>query len=144
MSDSGDPPLSDDYAALLATLKDRIRAARLRAAVAVNQELILLYWTIGRDILGRVSTEGWGTKVVQRLAKNLRRDFPEMTGLSSRNLTYMRSFAAAYPDQEIVQQVVALLPWGHNLRLLDALKDACGFQCIPPTHTDFKPPTVLI
>lgn len=124
MSDSGDPPLSDDYAALLATLKDRIRAARLRAAVAVNQELILLYWTIGRDILGRVSTEGWGTKVVQRLAKDLRRDFPEMTGLSSRNLTYMRSFAAAYPDQEIVQQVVALLPWGHNLRLLDALKDA--------------------
>lgn len=110
MSDSGDPPLSDDYAALLATLKDRIRAARLRAAVAVNQELILLYWSIGRDILGRVSTEGWGTKVVQRLAKDLRRDFPEMTGLSSRNLTYMRSFAAAYPDQEIVQQVVALFP----------------------------------
>jgi predicted nuclease of restriction endonuclease-like (RecB) superfamily len=124
MTDSGDPPLSDNYAALLAILKDRIRGARLRAAVAVNQELILLYWSIGRDILGRVSTEGWGTKVVQRLAKDLRRDFPEMTGLSPRNLTYMRSFAAAYPDQEIVQQVVALLPWGHNLRLLDALKDA--------------------
>ena len=123
MSDSGDPLLPDDYAALLATLKERIQAARLRAAVAVNQELILLYWSIGRDILGRVSTEGWGTRVVQRLAKDLRRDFPEMTGLSPRNLTYMQALAAAYPDQEIVQQVVALLPWGHNLRLLDSLKD---------------------
>jgi predicted nuclease of restriction endonuclease-like (RecB) superfamily len=122
MTDSGNPLMPDDYADLLATLKERIRAARLRAVVAVNQELILLYWSIGRDILNRVSAEGWGTKVVQRLAKDLRRDFPEMTGLSPRNLTYMRAFAAAYPDREIVQQVVALLPWGHNLRLLDSLK----------------------
>lgn len=123
MTDAGLPLPTDDYAALLATLKERIRSARLRATLAVNQELILLYWSIGRDILGRMSSEGWGAKVVQRLARDLRRDFPEMTGLSPRNLTYMRAFAAAYPDQQIVQQVVAQLPWGHNLRLLDSLKD---------------------
>jgi predicted nuclease of restriction endonuclease-like (RecB) superfamily len=123
MSDSAPPSLPDDYPTLLATLKERIRTARLRAAVAVNQELILLYWSIGRDILARMSAEGWGTKVVQRLARDLRHDFPEMTGLSPRNLTYMRAFAEAYPDQQIVQQVVAQLPWGHNLRLLETLKD---------------------
>ena len=123
MSDPDIPLPADDYATLLSALKERIRAARLRAAVAVNQELILLYWSIGRDILERVSAEGWGTKVVQRLARDLRRDFPEMTGLSPRSLSYMRAFAAAYPERQVVQQVVARLPWGHNLRLLDALKD---------------------
>jgi hypothetical protein len=89
MSDSGPLP-PDDYATLLAALKDRIRSARLKAAVAVNQELILLYWSIGRDIRARMSAEGWGAKVVQRLAKNLQRDFPDMTGLSPRNRSYMR------------------------------------------------------
>jgi predicted nuclease of restriction endonuclease-like (RecB) superfamily len=123
MSNSGPPLPPDDYAILLAALKDRIRTARLRAALAVNRELILLYWSIGRDILARMSAEGWGAKVIERLAKDLRHDFPDMTGLSARNLSYMRAFAEAYPDQQIVQQVVAQLPWGHNLRLLDTLKD---------------------
>jgi predicted nuclease of restriction endonuclease-like (RecB) superfamily/ribosomal protein S16 len=104
-------------------LKERIRAARLRAAVAVNQELILLYWSIGRDILVRQATEGWGARVIDRLGDDLRRTFPEMTGLSGRNLKYMRAFAEAYPDQEIVQQVVARLPWGHNVRLIETVKD---------------------
>jgi len=113
----------DGYAALLKELKERIRTARLRAAVAVNQELILLYWSIGRDILARQSVEGWGAGVIDRLAKDLRRDFPEMTGLSARNLKYMRSFAEAYADLGIVQQVVAQLPWGHNVRLIEAVKD---------------------
>ncbi len=113
----------DGYAALLADLKRRIRSARLRAALAVNQELVLLYWGIGRDILTRQSAEGWGSRVIDRLAADLRRDFPEMTGLSGRNLKYMRSFAEAYPDREIVQQVVAQLPWGHNVRLVEGVKD---------------------
>jgi predicted nuclease of restriction endonuclease-like (RecB) superfamily len=123
MSDSSAPLSVDDYAILLAALKDRIRTARLRAAIAVNRELILLYWGIGREILARMSAEGWGSKVVQRLAKDLRRDFPDMAGLSPRNLSYMRAFAEAYPDQEVVQQVVAQLPWSHNLKLLEGLKD---------------------
>lgn len=115
-------PDGDGYASLLAELKERIRAARLKAAVAVNQELIMLYWSIGRDILGRQSAEGWGARVVQRLADDLRRDFPEMTGLSARNLNYMRALAEAFPDAEIVQQVVARLPWGHAIKLVEATK----------------------
>jgi len=120
------PPLfrqSNGYAALLGDLKERIRSARLRAALAVNQELVLLYWSIGRDILARQLDEGWGTRVIDRLSADLRRDFPEMTGLSARNLKYMRAFAEAHPDREIVQQVVARLPWGHNVRLVEAVKD---------------------
>lgn len=113
----------DGYAALLDELKERIRTARLRAAVTVNQELILLYWSIGNDILARQSAEGWGTRVIDRLAQDLRRDFPDMTGLSSRNLKYMRAFAEAHRDREIVQQLVARLPWGHNIKLVEAIKD---------------------
>ena len=112
----------ESYAALLADLKQRIDSARLKAALSVNRELVLLYWSIGRDILTRQGTEGWGTKVIDRLAADLRRSFPEMTGLSARNLKYMRAFAEAWPDQQFVQQLVALLPWGHNTRLLDALE----------------------
>jgi len=110
------------YAAFVGDLKQRIIEARHRASLSVNRELILLYWTIGRDILARQEREGWGTKVVDRLAGDLRQAFPEMTGLSSRNLKYMRSFAEAWPDAEIVQQLAAQLPWGHHMLLLDAVK----------------------
>jgi predicted nuclease of restriction endonuclease-like (RecB) superfamily len=119
-TDVTNPP--DSYPALLAELKQRIRSARLRAALSVNRELILLYWSIGRDILARQQAEGWGTKVIDRLAADLRRVFPEMTGISARNLKYMRAFAEAWPGEEFVQQVAAQLPWGHHTHLLDALK----------------------
>ena len=112
----------DGYASLLAELKERIRTARLKAAVAVNEELILLYWSIGRDILDRQTAAGWGARVIDRLAADLRRDFPEMTGLSPRNLKYMRAFAEAFPEREIVQQVVARLPWGHAIKLVESVK----------------------
>jgi predicted nuclease of restriction endonuclease-like (RecB) superfamily len=123
MTTPTDPYQSNGYAALLGDLKERIRSARLRAALAVNQELVLLYWSIGRDILARQLDEGWGARVIDRLSADLRRDFPEMTGLSARNLNYMRAFAEAHPDREIVQQVVARLPWGHNVRLVETVKD---------------------
>ncbi|UPT86933.1 PDDEXK nuclease domain-containing protein [Bradyrhizobium barranii subsp. apii] len=110
------------YATFVSDLKRKIVEARHRASLSVNRELILLYWTIGRDILARQEREGWGTKVIDRLADDLRQAFPEMTGLSARNLKYMRSFAEAWPHGGFVQQVVALLPWGHNVRLLDAIK----------------------
>ena len=117
------PEIPEGYSSLLSILKERIREARFRSSLAVNRELILLYWQIGNDILARQDSEGWGAKTIDRLAADLRRDFPEMTGLSPRNLKYMRSFAAAYPDRGFVQQVVALLPWGHNIRLVEALKE---------------------
>src|SRR5579862_6610251 len=107
-------PTSKSYRALLTSLKSRIRTARVRAALAVNRELVLLYWRIGKEILDRQETDGWGTKVVERLAKDLRAEFPEMRGFSARNLKYMRAFAGAWPKESIVQQVVAQLPWGHN------------------------------
>jgi predicted nuclease of restriction endonuclease-like (RecB) superfamily len=111
-------PEPQGYASLLVELKSRISAARLSAALAVNKQLILLYWSIGREILVRQIQEGWGARVIDRLANDLRRDFPEMSGLSARNLKYMRAFAEAHTDPEIVQQVVAQLPWGHNTQAI--------------------------
>jgi predicted nuclease of restriction endonuclease-like (RecB) superfamily len=110
------------YDVFLQQLKERIRSAQIRAALSVNKELILLYWGIGRDILTRQESEGWGAKVIDKLAKDLTKSFPEMTGFGSRNLKYMRRFAEAYPDKSFVQQVVAQLPWGHNIRLLELVK----------------------
>ena len=110
------------YRQLLDNVRTRIRAAQLRAALAVNRELVLLYWQIGREILARQESGGWGAKVVDRLAEDLRREFPQMRGLSRSNLSYMRSFAEAYPQEEIVQQLVGQIPWGHNTVLLDKLK----------------------
>jgi len=116
-----DPPAG--YADWLADLKGRIHGAQQRATLAVNRELVLLYWQIGRDILQRQAAQGWGAKVIERLAQDLRVAFPEMKGFSRANLMYMRAFAQAWPDAEIVQQAVGQLPWGHNLVLLTQLKD---------------------
>lgn len=115
-------PLPADYAAWLAELKTRIHNAQQRAALAVNRELVLLYWQIGRDILDQQGREGWGAKVIERLAQDLRSAFPDMKGFSPRNLKYMRAFAEAWPDTEFVQGVLAQLPWYHQLALLDKLK----------------------
>ncbi len=83
---------SKSYQDLLARLKSQIRTAKVRAAVAVNQQLVLLYWGIGKEILTRQQVEGWGSKVVERLAKDLRDEFPEMRGLSRTNLLYNARF----------------------------------------------------
>ncbi|KAF1062891.1 DUF1016 domain-containing protein [Burkholderia gladioli] len=115
---------AQSYSAFVGNLKQKIAEARHRAGLSVNRELILLYWSIGRDILARQEREGWGAKVIDRLADDLRRAFPEMTGLSARNLKYMRALAEAWPDAEFVQRVVAQLPWGHNVSLLDTVKVA--------------------
>ena len=115
-------PLPSDYGPWLAELKAQIHAAQQQAARNVNRELVLLYWQIGRGILERQGREGWGSKVIERLAQDLRNAFPAMKGFSRANLLYMRAFAEAWPDQEIVQQAVGQLPWGHNLVLLSKLK----------------------
>ncbi len=113
------PPAN--YADWLAELKTRIHSAQQRATLAVNRELVLLYWQIGRDILARQAEQGWGSKVIERLAEDLRLAFPEMKGFSPRNLKYMRAFAEAWPEAEFVQEVLAQLPWYHQLALLDKL-----------------------
>lgn len=111
------------YAELLEDLKNRIRSSQLRAGLAVNRELVMLYWEIGRRILAKQKIHGWGAKVVERLARDLRRSFPDMKGFSRANLLYMRAFAEAYPDSSIVQQVAGQIPWFHNCTLLDKVKD---------------------
>ena len=116
-------PNSKIYQELLARLKKEIRTAQVRAALAVNQELVLLYWRIGNEILTRQTADGWGTRVIERLAQDLRAEFPDMKGLSPRNLGYMKAFAQAWPEDPILQQPVAKLPWGHNVRLLDYVKN---------------------
>ena len=114
--------LPKNYAALLASLKERIRAAQLRAAIAVNHELVTLYWQVGKEILDRQGKGGWGSKVVEHLAKDLHKEFPGIGGFARSNLLYMRLFAEAYPEVPIVQQLVGQIPWGHNILLLTKLK----------------------
>jgi len=116
--------LPEGYEPFLKDLKERIRTAQVGAALAVNRELVLLYWTFGRDILTKQKQHGWGAKIIDRLAADLHKAFPEMTGLSPRNLKYTRALAEAYPNEQFVQQVVAQIPWGHNLRILDYVKSS--------------------
>src|ERR1039457_3543543 len=111
------------YRDLLANLKAQIRTARGGAALAVNRDVVLLYWPVGKEILTRQQQQGWGSKVVERLAIDLRAEFPDMHGLSPRNLKYMRAFAEAWPENPIVQQAAAHLPWFHNCILLDKVKN---------------------
>lgn len=111
------------YADWLKELKSRIRNAQQHATLAVNRELVQLYWQIGNDILSRQAEQGWGSKVIERLAHDLRNAFPDMKGFSRANLMYMRAFAEAWSEEQIVQQPVGQLPWGHNLVLLSKLKD---------------------
>jgi predicted nuclease of restriction endonuclease-like (RecB) superfamily len=115
--------LPTGYGELLENLKSRIRTARVQAALSVNRELVLLYWHIGKEILQKQEQEGWGTKVIDRLALDLAREFPEMKGFSPRNLKYMRAFAEAWPDEQIVQEVLAQITWYHNITLLEKVKD---------------------
>jgi predicted nuclease of restriction endonuclease-like (RecB) superfamily len=117
-------PTAQTYAALLASIKERIQTAQVRAALSVNRELVLLYWGIGREILSRQQEEGWGKNIIPRLGKDLASQFPDMKGLSPRNLGYMKTFAEAWPDESILQQAAAKLPWFHNCIILDKIKPA--------------------
>jgi len=116
--------LSEGYGSLLDALKQRIATERVRIVLAANSAMVLLYWDIGRTILERQRKEGWGTKVIDRLSADLREAFPDMSGLSPRNLKYMRAFAEAWPDSAIVQEALAQITWYHNLTLLEKLDNA--------------------
>lgn len=114
---------SKDYFEVLNSLKTEIKQARIRAHLSVNRELVLLYWRIGKEILNRKGELGWGSKVIEQLSQDLRYEFSEMKGLSARNLVYMQTFAAAYPDYEFTQAVPAQITWYHNQTLLDKVSD---------------------
>jgi len=127
------------YQKIVASLKQKIKHARQKASLAVNKELLFIYWEIGKTILQQQEEVGWGAKVIDRLSKDLRTEFPDFKGLSVRNLKYMRAFAEAYPqfsivqelpaqiegysDIENVQAMLAQITWYHHTTLLDKLKD---------------------
>ena len=145
---------SPDYAAWLCEMKSRIRSAHLSAARAVNRDMILLYWDIGRGIVEKQKEQGWGQSVIDRLSQDLRTAFPAVTGFSSRNLRNMKRFYTVYSDSEkwqqavaklnqqdpilsfdenkidqegalehFLRQLVAEIPWGHNLLILNKISD---------------------
>ena len=115
--------ISNEYAVFLEELKARVYESRYQAARKVNKELILLYHYIGAEILKRQKEQGWGSKVIEQLSKDLTNTFPEMKGFNTRNLKYMRLFAETYQKTEFVHAVLAQLSWYHNLTLLDKLKN---------------------
>ncbi|RNI24038.1 PDDEXK nuclease domain-containing protein [Rufibacter latericius] len=117
------PSHSTVYADVLEELKSEIRKARVKAALAVNSELLSLYWRVGKTILAQQQAQGWGAKVIQTLSGDIRREFPDLQGFSYRNLLYMRQFASVYPVPEFTQQPVAQLPWAHHVVLLDKVKN---------------------
>ncbi|MDQ5861391.1 MAG: DUF1016 N-terminal domain-containing protein, partial [Actinomycetota bacterium] len=113
--------MPDWYPDLLASVAIQINTGRFRAVATANQELVRSYWSIGHELLARESKEGWGSKVVTRLSTDLRDQFPEARGFSPRNLRYMKTFAAAWPDTTMLQTASATLPWSHHVLLLEKL-----------------------
>ena len=147
MSDQPTSLAPADYAALLGDIKQRVRHAQTRAMLAVNAELIRLYWDIGALIHARQQQEGWGAAVIPRLARDLHNELPEEKGFSERNIKRMLAFYREYADLEFVPQAVAqenaaqvrqevphaaalfpaqlilALPWGHHAELMSKVKD---------------------
>ena len=115
--------LPDSYGATLEEIKNRLRSARVRAVLAANPIVIEAYWHTGKIILSRQQGSAWGVKVIDRLSTDLRDAFPDMSGLSSRNLLAMKIFAREFPKAPITQQPVAQLPWGHVLQIIQRIKD---------------------
>lgn len=111
-----------EYKIFFKEIKERILSSQVKAALAVNRELVALYWEIGATVYQKQQSEGWGAKTIEKLAQDLKSAFPNMKGFSHRNLKYMVYFAREYPDFAIGQQVVAQIPWGHNILLLQKLE----------------------
>ncbi|GAA4786097.1 PDDEXK nuclease domain-containing protein [Olivibacter ginsenosidimutans] len=144
--------IDNTYIQFLGELKKKIRQAQQRAALSVNTEMLILYWSMGNDISNKIKEAGWGAKIVNQISKDLKTEFPEMNGFSPRNLRYMRSFAEAYPEflqadlaksdetilqpaaaklenteiqqNSFLQPVVAKIPWTHHTIILDKVKSA--------------------
>lgn len=111
---------SNKYKEIFENVRSEILKSQYKAIQTVNKELIFMYWHIGRII---VDNSKWGNKFIDNLSMDLKLEFPNITGFSIRNLKYMKKIAEEYPDFEFVQQVVAQIPWGHNIILLDKVKD---------------------
>jgi len=114
---------SNKYQSLLTDIKQRIYSAQYEALKAVNQELISLYWDIGKMIVERQKGDTWGRSVVEKLASDLQAEFPGIGGFSVRNIWYMRSFYHEYAQNEKLQPMIAEIGWTHNLVIMEKCKD---------------------
>ncbi len=117
------PINTTEYLNFLISIKEDIQTSRIRAALSVNKELVLLYWRIGNEIIKRKKSLGWGSEVVKALSQDLKREFPEVKGFSERNLVYMQTFASFYPDLAFTQGLPAQIPWYHNQTIMDKIKE---------------------
>ncbi|MBR6517437.1 MAG: DUF1016 family protein [Bacilli bacterium] len=111
---------TSQYLSVIEEIKNEIDRAQYKAVLQVNKELILLYYEIGQIIN---KYKSWGNKFIENLAKDIKLAYPDSTGYSVRNLKYMAKFANEYPNSEIVQQLVAQIPWGHNIVLMEKIDD---------------------
>lgn len=116
--------MPDWYPDLLAGVSKEVSTGRIRAISAASRELLMSYWSVGRQLAQRESEQGWGSKVVTRLSADIRTRFPGTKGFSPRNLRYMKTFAQAWPEFPMLQAPLATLPWYHQIALLEKLDDA--------------------
>lgn len=115
--------MSDTYLSFIDNLKNEIEKQRLSVVLSANASMICLYWNIGKTILNKQAEEGWGSKVIDRISKDINDAFPDMSGFSPRNIKYMRKFAEVWNDYEIMQRTAAQIPWRSNILLLDKLSN---------------------
>jgi len=112
-----------NYRDIVTTLKDKIQKARIQASIKLNADLLSIYWEIGATIARQEKESGWGAKIIVKLSADLQSGFPDMRGLSPRNLRYMRDFSLAYPEFGILQGRLAKMSWYHHITLLDKVKE---------------------
>lgn len=114
---------NSDYLKWLSSLKNRIKSVQVKAVLSANKEIIELYWQVGKELYEKQETKGWGNAIVESLEKDLATEFPDLKGFSRRNLFYMKGFYVFYKsDFEKVQQLVAQIPWGHNILIVSKSK----------------------
>lgn len=111
---------NDEYFGIVDAIKDQIKKAQYKATISLNQELITLYYNIGKVINEH---KVWGNKFIENLAADIKMDFPKSKGYSVRNLKYMAKYAATYSDIQFVQTLSAQIPWSHNVAILDKVKN---------------------
>lgn len=116
--------MDKSYFEFIENIKTEIKNRKIATILSANSNMICMYWNIGSAVLEKQKRYGWGSKVIDRISKDLKETFPNMNGFSPRNIKYMRKFADCWKDYEIVQRVVAQLPWRTNISLLDKLHDA--------------------
>ena len=115
--------MSDTYLSFIDNIKNEIKMQRLSVVLSANASMICLYWNIGKAILNKQAEEGWGSKVIDRISKDINDAFPDMSGFSPRNIKYMRKFAEVWNDYEIMQRTAAQIPWRSNILLMDKLSN---------------------